>query len=76
MHWLYKRGEVDRALLGGAKRHHAALARAAAQRLAVPASPGRAIAGIAWLGGPGRAADPMAAAPVRQGSARRRGAAS
>jgi alkylation response protein AidB-like acyl-CoA dehydrogenase len=38
VHWLYKRGEVDRALLGGAKRHHAALARAAAQRLAVPAS--------------------------------------
>ena len=35
VHWLYKRGEVDRALLGGAKRHHAALARAAAQRLAV-----------------------------------------
>ncbi len=38
VHWLYKRGEVDRALLGGAKRHHAALARAAAARLAVPAS--------------------------------------
>jgi alkylation response protein AidB-like acyl-CoA dehydrogenase len=38
VHWLYKRGEVDRALLGGATRHHAALARAAAQRLAVPAS--------------------------------------
>jgi alkylation response protein AidB-like acyl-CoA dehydrogenase len=38
VHWLYKRGEVDRALLGGAKRHHAVLARAAAQRLAVPAS--------------------------------------
>jgi alkylation response protein AidB-like acyl-CoA dehydrogenase len=38
VHWLYKRGEVDRALLGGARRHHAALARAAAQRLAVPAS--------------------------------------
>jgi alkylation response protein AidB-like acyl-CoA dehydrogenase len=38
VHWLYKRGEVDRALLGDAKRHHAALARAAAQRLAVPAS--------------------------------------
>jgi alkylation response protein AidB-like acyl-CoA dehydrogenase len=37
VHWLYKRGEVDRALLGGAKRHHAVLARAAAQRLAVPA---------------------------------------
>ncbi len=38
VHWLYKRGEVDRALLGGAKRHHAALARAAAQRVAVAAS--------------------------------------
>ncbi|MGZ4243228.1 MAG: acyl-CoA dehydrogenase family protein [Solirubrobacteraceae bacterium] len=38
VHWLYKRGETDRALLGGAKRHHAALARAAAQRVAVPAS--------------------------------------
>ena len=37
VHWLYKRGEVDRALLGGPKRHHAALARAAAQRVAVPA---------------------------------------
>jgi alkylation response protein AidB-like acyl-CoA dehydrogenase len=37
VHWLYKRGEVDRALLGGATRHHAALARAAAQRVAVPA---------------------------------------
>ncbi|MFL5864450.1 MAG: acyl-CoA dehydrogenase family protein [Solirubrobacteraceae bacterium] len=37
VHWLYKRGEVDRALLGGAKRHHAALARAAAQRVAVAA---------------------------------------
>ena len=35
VHWLYKRAEVDRALLGGAARHHAALARAAAQRLAV-----------------------------------------
>jgi alkylation response protein AidB-like acyl-CoA dehydrogenase len=30
VHWLYKRAEVDRALLGGATRHHAALARAAA----------------------------------------------
>ena len=37
VHWLYKRGEVDRALLGGAKRHHAALARAAAQRVTVAA---------------------------------------
>ena len=30
VHWLYKRAEVDRALLGGASRHHAALARVAA----------------------------------------------
>ena len=37
VHWLYKRGELDRALLGGAKRHHAVLARAAAQRVTVPA---------------------------------------
>jgi alkylation response protein AidB-like acyl-CoA dehydrogenase len=37
VHWLYKRGEVNRALLGGAGRHHAALARAAAQRVAVAA---------------------------------------
>jgi alkylation response protein AidB-like acyl-CoA dehydrogenase len=34
VHWLYKRAEVDRALLGGASRHHAALARAAAARVA------------------------------------------
>jgi alkylation response protein AidB-like acyl-CoA dehydrogenase len=37
VHWLYKRGEVDRALLGGTGRHLAALARAAAERVAVPA---------------------------------------
>jgi alkylation response protein AidB-like acyl-CoA dehydrogenase len=30
VHWLYKRAEVDRALLGGASRHHAVLAQAAA----------------------------------------------
>ncbi len=34
VHWLYKRAEVDRALLGGSSVHHAALARAAAARLA------------------------------------------
>jgi alkylation response protein AidB-like acyl-CoA dehydrogenase len=34
VHWLYKRAEVDRALLGGAGIHHAALARAAAARVA------------------------------------------
>jgi alkylation response protein AidB-like acyl-CoA dehydrogenase len=33
VHWLYKRAEVDRMLLGGAGVHHAALARAAAARL-------------------------------------------
>lgn len=37
VHWLYKRAETDRALLGGASRHHAALARAAAGRAAVAA---------------------------------------
>jgi alkylation response protein AidB-like acyl-CoA dehydrogenase len=37
VHWLYKRAEVDRALLGGAKRHHAALARAASARVAIAA---------------------------------------
>jgi alkylation response protein AidB-like acyl-CoA dehydrogenase len=34
VHWLYKRAEVDRALLGGTSVHHAALARAAAARVA------------------------------------------
>lgn len=33
VHWLYKRAEVDRVLLGGAGVHHAALARAAAARV-------------------------------------------
>jgi alkylation response protein AidB-like acyl-CoA dehydrogenase len=33
VHWLYKRAEVDRTLLGGSSVHHAALARAAAARL-------------------------------------------
>ncbi|HET9125390.1 MAG TPA: acyl-CoA dehydrogenase family protein [Solirubrobacteraceae bacterium] len=37
VHWLYKRAEVDRALLGGTASHHAALARAAAGRLAASA---------------------------------------
>jgi alkylation response protein AidB-like acyl-CoA dehydrogenase len=37
VHWLYKRAEVDRALLGGAHRHHAVLARVAAERAAVAA---------------------------------------
>jgi alkylation response protein AidB-like acyl-CoA dehydrogenase len=33
VHWLLKRAELDRALLGGAGRHHRALARAAAERV-------------------------------------------
>ncbi len=37
VHWLYKRAELDRALLGGPGRHLAALARAGAERVAVPA---------------------------------------
>jgi alkylation response protein AidB-like acyl-CoA dehydrogenase len=38
VHWLLKRAELDRALLGGAGRHHAALARAAARRVAAVTS--------------------------------------
>jgi alkylation response protein AidB-like acyl-CoA dehydrogenase len=37
VHWLYKRAQLDAALLGGAGRHHGALARAAAARLSAPA---------------------------------------
>ena len=37
VHWLYKRAELDRALLGASSRHHATLARIAAQRLAAAA---------------------------------------
>jgi alkylation response protein AidB-like acyl-CoA dehydrogenase len=37
VHWFYKRAELDRALLGGSSRHHAALARAAAARLSADA---------------------------------------
>ena len=37
VHWLFKRAQLDSALLGGAKRHRAALARHAAQKLAVTA---------------------------------------
>jgi alkylation response protein AidB-like acyl-CoA dehydrogenase len=33
VHWLYKRAQLDAALLGGAKRHRAALARHAAAKL-------------------------------------------
>jgi alkylation response protein AidB-like acyl-CoA dehydrogenase len=35
VHWLYKRVQLDAALLGGAGRHHAVLARAAAARVAI-----------------------------------------
>ena len=35
VHWLYKRAQLDTALLGSASHHHAALARAAAARAAV-----------------------------------------
>jgi alkylation response protein AidB-like acyl-CoA dehydrogenase len=33
VHWLYKRAQLDAALLGGAKRHRAALARQAAEKV-------------------------------------------
>jgi alkylation response protein AidB-like acyl-CoA dehydrogenase len=36
VHWLYKRAQLDSALLGGSARHRAALTRTAAARLAVP----------------------------------------
>jgi alkylation response protein AidB-like acyl-CoA dehydrogenase len=38
VHWLYKRAQLDAALLGGPGRHRAALARIGAQRLAQPAA--------------------------------------
>ena len=37
VHWLYKRAQLDSALLGGASRHHAALTHAAAARAVAPA---------------------------------------
>ena len=37
VHWLYKRAQLDAALLGGARRHRDALARAAAERVAASA---------------------------------------
>jgi alkylation response protein AidB-like acyl-CoA dehydrogenase len=37
VHWLYKRAQLDAALIGNAGRHRAALARIAAARAAVPA---------------------------------------
>jgi alkylation response protein AidB-like acyl-CoA dehydrogenase len=39
VHWLYKRAQVDAALLGGTRRHRAALARRAAGRVAAIAAP-------------------------------------
>jgi alkylation response protein AidB-like acyl-CoA dehydrogenase len=38
VHWLYKRAQLDTALLGGAGRHRAALARRAAERTAAATS--------------------------------------
>lgn len=38
VHWLYKRAQLDTALLGGARKHRAKLARLAADALATPAS--------------------------------------
>ena len=38
VHWLYKRAQLDAALLGGAGRHRAALTRIAARRVAQPAA--------------------------------------
>jgi alkylation response protein AidB-like acyl-CoA dehydrogenase len=37
VHWLYKRAQLDAALLGGARRHRARLAALAAERLRTPA---------------------------------------
>ena len=34
VHWLYKRAQLDAALLGGARRHRAKLAALAARRVA------------------------------------------
>jgi alkylation response protein AidB-like acyl-CoA dehydrogenase len=40
VHWLYKRAQLDAALLGGARRHRAALARIARERLATTQAAG------------------------------------
>jgi alkylation response protein AidB-like acyl-CoA dehydrogenase len=40
VHWLYKRAQLDAALLGGARRHRARLAQLASRRLAAGASAG------------------------------------
>src|SRR5205807_3204955 len=37
VHWLYKRAQIDAAMLGGARRHREALARSAANRVAASA---------------------------------------
>jgi alkylation response protein AidB-like acyl-CoA dehydrogenase len=37
VHWLYKRAQLDTAMLGGARRHREALARSAADRVAASA---------------------------------------
>jgi hypothetical protein len=37
VHWLYKRAQLDSALLGGARRHRQALARMVAARVALAA---------------------------------------
>ena len=37
VHWLYKRAQLDSAMLGGARRHREVLARAAAERVAASA---------------------------------------
>ena len=43
VHWLYKRAQLDAALLGGSRRHRAALARIAAGRLAAAHDGARSI---------------------------------
>jgi alkylation response protein AidB-like acyl-CoA dehydrogenase len=40
VHWLYKRAQLDTSLLGGAKRHRAALAQVGASRVRTPAGAG------------------------------------
>src|SRR6201989_3262390 len=37
VHWLYKRAQLDTAMLGGSRRHREALARSAADRVAASA---------------------------------------
>jgi len=42
VHWLYKRAQLDAALLGGGKRHRARLAEILAQRAGAPVASGSA----------------------------------